>query len=61
MQDTLTPAPQDWLDALAESDADLAAGRVVPATLVLRDLQDSLQRMQAKASRASAKAAASQH
>ena len=40
MDDTPTPpiAHADWLEALAESDADLAAGRIVSGEAVLRDL-----------------------
>jgi hypothetical protein len=51
MNDTPTHsiAPAEWLDALAESDADLAAGRTVPGDAVLRDLKDSLARLEAKA------------
>jgi hypothetical protein len=51
MNDSPTPnvAPDEWLDALAESDADLAAGRIVPGDVVLRDLKDSLARLEAKA------------
>lgn len=49
MDDSPIAAPADWLEALAESDADLAAGRIVPGEVVLRDLQDSLARLEAKA------------
>lgn len=49
MDDNLPTAPADWLEALAESDADLAAGRIVPGEVVLRDLKDSLARLEAKA------------
>jgi hypothetical protein len=42
-------APQDWIKALAESDADFAAGRIVPGDVVLRGLKDSLARLEAKA------------
>lgn len=48
MDDNLPTAPADWLEALAESDADLAAGRIVPGEVVLRDLKDSLARLEAK-------------
>ncbi len=50
MNAILTSAPSDWLEALAESDADLAAGRIVPSDVVLRDLEDSLVRLETKAS-----------
>jgi hypothetical protein len=51
MDDTPTPsiAPAGWLEVLAESDADLAAGRIVPGDVVMRDLRDSLARLEAKA------------
>jgi len=51
MDDTPTPsiAPAGWLEVLAESDADVAAGRIVSGDVVLRDLQDSLARLEAKA------------
>jgi len=50
MDDAPTPdvAPAGWLEALAESDADLAAGRVVTGDVVLRDLKESLARLEAK-------------
>ncbi len=44
-----TEVPEGWLEVLAESDADLAAGRIVPGEVVLRDLRDSLARLEAKA------------
>jgi hypothetical protein len=47
------PAPASvhagWLEALAESDADLAARRIVPGEEVMRDLQGSLDRLKARA------------
>ena len=51
MNDTPTPAtaPAEWLDALAESEADLAAGRIVPGHAVMRDLRDGLARLEVKA------------
>lgn len=51
MDDTQTPAiaPAEWLEVLAESEADLAAGRIVPGEVVMRDLQDCLARLEAKA------------
>ncbi len=42
--------PAGWLEALAESEADLAAGRIVAGDDVMRDLRDSLARLDAKAS-----------
>jgi hypothetical protein len=51
MDNPPTPAvaPAGWLEALAESDADLAAGRIVPGDVVMRDLRDGLARVEAKA------------
>jgi hypothetical protein len=51
MDDTPTRdiAPAGWLEALAESDADLAAGRIISGDVVMRDLKDSLARLEAKA------------
>jgi hypothetical protein len=51
MDDAQTPAiaPAGWLEALAESEADLAAGRIVPGDVVMRDLRESLARLEAKA------------
>lgn len=34
-------APAGWLEALAESEAELDAGRAVPLSAVLRELNDS--------------------
>jgi len=48
-----TPAPTiahaRWLEALAESEADLAAGRIVPGDVVVRDLRDGLARLESRA------------
>ena len=48
-----TAAPAEWLEALAESEADLAAGRTIPAEEIMRDLRESLARLEAKAAAAS--------
>jgi predicted transcriptional regulator len=44
-------APQAWLDALAEGDADIDAGRIVPMEDVLAELEAALARMTAKSMR----------
>jgi len=44
-----TVAPAGWLEVLAESEADVAAGRIVPGDVVMRDLRESLARLEAKA------------
>jgi hypothetical protein len=40
--------PADWLEALAESEAQLAAGQTVSGKVVRRHLRDSLARLEAK-------------
>ena len=47
--DDTTPlsVPAGWLDALDESDADLAAGRIVPAAFVHAELRASIARLEA--------------
>ena len=58
MADTVhTTAPPDWLEALAESEADLAAGRIVSGELVLRELRDSLARLESSHAAEAGKAA----
>jgi hypothetical protein len=42
------PVPADWLDIIAESEADVAARRVVPGEEVMRDLREGLARLEAK-------------
>jgi hypothetical protein len=45
--DAPRPVPLEWLDAIAESDADLAAGRIIPATAVHAELHASMSRLEA--------------
>jgi hypothetical protein len=45
--DTNKHAPAGWLEALAESEAELAAGLTVPMEAVLRDLDDAIDHLQA--------------
>ena len=52
------PAPAEWLEALAESDAQLAAGRTVPAAEVMRGLRDGIARLEDKQAAASGRKAA---
>ena len=40
--------PADWLEALEESESDMAAGRIVPAEQVHQQLDDSIARIRAK-------------
>ncbi|MCB8876688.1 hypothetical protein [Acidisoma silvae] len=48
-------APADWLAVLEESDADIAAGRVVAGDTVMRDLKDGIVRLENKLSAGRAK------
>jgi hypothetical protein len=50
MDDYPHPDPADWLEVLIESEADIAAGRIVSGASVMRDLYASLARLEAKAS-----------
>lgn len=43
------PAPAGWLEVLDESEADLAAGRIVPGEVVIQDLRDAIARLERKA------------
>jgi hypothetical protein len=42
------PAPAGWLEALAESEAELDAGLTVPGDVVMCALYESIARMEAK-------------
>ncbi len=44
---TPRPVPAGWLEALAESDADLASGRIVPSAMVHAELRASIARLEA--------------
>jgi hypothetical protein len=54
MDDTPNPVPAEWLDALAESEAQLAAGQTVPAAEVMRGLRDGIARLEAASGRKAA-------
>lgn len=41
-------APPGWIEALEESDADLAAGRVVPMAALKAELRESIARLEAQ-------------
>ena len=41
-------APADWVEALAESEADIKAGRIVSLEPVLSRAQESIDRMEAR-------------
>lgn len=43
-----TKAPQPWLDAMAEAEADIQAGRTVDSAMVMRRLDQSIAEMQAE-------------
>jgi hypothetical protein len=49
MDDHTNPVPAEWLEALEESDADIAAGRIVSGEAVIRELYASLARLEAAA------------
>jgi RNA polymerase-interacting CarD/CdnL/TRCF family regulator len=51
MDDAPHTDPADWLEVLIESEADIAAGRIVSGASVVRDLYASLARLEADASR----------
>ena len=42
------PAPAAWLEALAESDAQLAAGQIVDGEDVMRELDECITPLEAK-------------
>ena len=46
--DAPRPVPAEWLEAMDESDADLAAGRIVPLAIVQADLRASIARLNAR-------------
>ena len=50
MDDNPTPAiaPAGWLEALAESEAQLAAGQIVSGEEVMRELDECIARLEAK-------------
>ena len=51
--------PRRWLEALAESEAELAAGRIVPGEVVRQMFGESIARLEAKQDAASSRKAAS--
>ena len=50
MDETPTPAtaPAKWVEALAESEAQLAAGQIVDGADVMRELEERIARLEAK-------------
>jgi len=42
------PAPAGWLDALRRSEAQLAAGQIVPGEEIMRELRESIARLESK-------------
>jgi len=48
MDATKPHAPAGWLEALAESEAELAAGLSIPGEFVRQHLLDSIARLEAK-------------
>jgi len=45
---TTRPVPAEWLEALARSDAELAARLTVPAEVVHRRIRDCIARIEEK-------------
>ena len=45
--DTPRPPPAHWLEAIAESDAQLAAGQTVPLEPLLEEMRRALERLEA--------------
>ncbi len=54
---TTRPLPAGWLDAMDESDAQLAAGQTVPLEPVLERMRDSIKRTEARRAAQDAEAA----
>jgi hypothetical protein len=48
MNDTLALAPAGWLEALVESEAQLAAGQIVDGDEVMRELDKCIAQLEAK-------------
>jgi hypothetical protein len=48
-EDTVLPPPAAWLESLDRAEADIAAGRTVPASVVHAMLQESIVRMETRA------------
>ena len=42
------PVPREWAEAIAESEADLAAGRLVDGETVHREMRERIGRMEAR-------------
>jgi hypothetical protein len=58
MDDTPIPVSAEWLEALAESEAQLAAGQTVPGAEVMRGLREGIARLEDKRAAASGRKAA---
>lgn len=54
MDDPLPLAPPGWLEALAESEAELAAGLTVPSEPIMQRLRETIARLEAKRAGATA-------
>ena len=53
-------APREWVDALAEAEADLAAGRVYDGAIIHAELRASIKRMERRGASAPTKGAAAE-
>ena len=45
---TTRPVPAGWLEAIAESEAELAKGLIVPGDEVMRELYESIARLEGR-------------
>jgi len=61
MTDPTNRRPADWLDDIAESEAQLAAGDIVPAEPVLQRLRESIAQLEAKLAGNPSRTAAPRH
>ncbi len=57
--ETPSPPPADWLDALDRAEAEIAAGRIVTLEPVLARMDESVVRLEAKQVRKEAASAKS--
>jgi ribosomal protein L29 len=48
MDDAPNPAPAGWLESLARSEAQIAAGQIVSGEQVMREIRESIARLETK-------------
>jgi hypothetical protein len=49
MDEMTSPAPAGWLEALARSEARLAAGEIMSGDAIMRELREAAERLEARA------------